>query len=170
MPEVYPKTLPQPLLTPYGVEVDSGLLRTPMDGGLARQRRLYEVMPHSFTLEFLVPRSQLFSWQDWINRYGYDYVEMELVSWLSANKNCSVHFVRFTTNITYESVEGGYVRATMGAELSPAQVSNYNPPAQDTWIIGGSPPFPSAGTVTGGTPANPPTDVVIAGTPAVRSL
>lgn len=170
MPEVYPKSLPQPLLTPYGVDVDSGLLRTPMDGGLARQRRLYEVMPHSFTLEFLVPRKQLFSWQDWINRYGYDYIEMDLLSWLSNNQTCSTHFVRFTTNISYETVEDGYVRARMGAELSPAQVSNYNPPPQDLWIIGGTPPLPSAGVVIAGTPADPSDDFVQAGTPALPSL
>jgi hypothetical protein len=173
MPEKYPLTLPQPLLTPYGVEVDSGLLRTPMDGGLSRQRRLYDVMPHAFTLEFVVPRNQLYSWQDWINRYGYDYIEMDLVSWLSVNQDCSTHYVRLTTNIAYEMLDSGrHVRARMGAELSPAQVSNYSPPPSDLWVIGGSPPFPSAsaGPVIAGTPGNPSIDVIHGGTPDNPSL
>ena len=171
MPEVYPAAYPQPLMLPYNVNVDMGVLRTPMDGGLARQRRLYDVMPHLFELCFIVNHAQLFSWQQWVNQYAYDFFELELVSRISsqAGQRCATHFVRFTTDLAFELIDKGLFRVQVAAELSPAQVSNYDPPAGDTWIIAGGPSAPSPGTVEGGIPDAPSPNSVIAGTPAAPS-
>ena len=171
MPEIYPSVYPQPLMLPYGFNVDMGVLRTPMDGGLARQRRLYDVMPHTFQLQFIVTTAELYSWQQWVNQYAYDFFQIDLVSRISsqAGANCAPHFVRFTTDLAFEQFDKGMLRITVAAELSPAQVSNYDPPAGDVWIIGGDPETPSPGHVFGGTPDAPSPGIVIAGRPGSPS-
>ena len=86
MAEKYPDTFPTPLVEPYNWDVDMGVLRTPMDGGFSKQRRLYYVMPHQWQLTYMLPMAKLFSWQNWVNLYAYEYFEAQLASHLQASK------------------------------------------------------------------------------------
>ena len=62
------------------------------------------------------------------------------------------------------------VRISVGAELSPAQASNFTPLPGDIWIIGGSPSSPSApDDIIAGNPDVPAGDVIIGGSPSVPS-
>lgn len=47
----WPKTLPLPLLSDYGIEDESMVLRTEMDDGLARQRRKSATRPASIPIK-----------------------------------------------------------------------------------------------------------------------
>jgi len=170
--EVYPPTFPLPLLTPYSWEVDMGLLRTPMDGGLQRQRRLYDVQPHTFQVSYVVPQSLLTAWQSWINLHGYDYFQLELLTHLTPSNKCgSTHYARFTSNLVFSTLTKGYLTVKATMEMSPAQYSNYNPPPLDLWIVAGIPDVPSnANTYIAGSPGNPSPNEVNGGTPDTPSL
>jgi len=120
-----------------------------------------------------MPLSLLYSWQNWVNKFGYDYFEMEMTSWLSsqAGQSTSLHFVRFTSDLSMSYTDKNVVTIAVTAELSPAQVSNYSPPAGDNWILGGTPSNPSVGNpVVAGSPPSPSPDIIIAGSPSAPSL
>lgn len=176
MPD-YPGEFPLPQLSPYAYVVDVGLLRTPMDGGFARQRRLYDVQPTTWALEFKIPVRQLYAWQTWVNQNAFDFFTIRLASWLSSQAPTDdgvlfPHIVRFTTNLEINLIERAVYQVRVGAELSPAQTSNFSPTPDGNWIIGGRPPAPSnANSVIGGTPFVPSNaNTVIGGTPANPSL
>jgi len=123
MPDViYPVAFPPPRLTPHEWDVDMGLLRTPMEGGFARQRRLFTVMPHAWTLEFALELTQLFAWQSWVNTYAYDFFRLPMISWLSsqAGTRTRAHLVRFTSNLKVTYTPGDSVTVAVTAELSPS--------------------------------------------------
>lgn len=122
--ESYPVSFPSPQASPYAWSVDMGVLRTPMDGGNSRQRRLYDVMPHTWTLEFVVPMAALYDWQNWVNQFAYDYFQMPLVSWLAskAGGQTSTHVVRFISNLEFDLLAVDVAHVRVQAEASPAQV------------------------------------------------
>jgi hypothetical protein len=126
MPDViYPITYPPPRIAPHEWEADMGLLRTPMAGGFARQRRLYAVQPHAWTLQFTIELTLLFEWQDWVSTNAYDFFRLPMVSWLSSQAGTHTRptLVRFTSNlkISYYAVDSVVVDVT--AEMSPADWS-----------------------------------------------
>ena len=165
----YPAEFRCAQITPYQVTVDMGVLRTPMDSGLPRQRRLYRTMPHTFQLEFIMTVPELGAWQRWVNAHAYDYFTMaKLESYFAGlvGEIAAPHSVRFTSNLQYDNPVYGWVRVKVSAELDPLQP--FPGPVEPTnlWVIGGTPPAPSVNTVTAGTPATPAPDWIIAGTPA----
>jgi hypothetical protein len=167
--EVYPDQYPCPRLSPYSYVVDMGVLRTPMDGGYSRQRRLYDVMPHALALEFVLPVSLLFSWQTWVNRYAYQYFSICLTTYFASEKgvDATPTIARFTSELRIELVEKGYVKIGVDCEIAPTQEIN-TPPGKD-WIIAGAPGSPSTDWVIAGDPAGPASDFILAGTPASPS-
>jgi hypothetical protein len=169
--EIYPPNFPLPLLTPYTWEVDMGLLRTPMDGGMARQRRLFDVMPHTIQVSFVVPQAQLTAWQNWVHLHAYEYFQVELLTHLTPPNKCgSSHLARFTTNLIFGTLTKGHLTCKVAMELSPAQISNYNPPASDDWVIAGIPDVPSnSNTYIAGNPDVPSPGEVSGGTPDTPS-
>jgi hypothetical protein len=120
----YPSSFPAPRCAPHSWTVDMGVLRTQMDGGNARQRRLYDVMPSSWQLEFAVELAQLFEWQAWVNANAYDYFDLPLVSWLSsqAGQRAMLTEARFTSDLQIEFAGPDNVVVRVAAELSPAAV------------------------------------------------
>lgn len=173
---IYPDNLASPQVKPYSYAVDMGLLRTPMEGGNTRQRRLYRTMPTLWALEFIMHAVDLFDWQTWADANGYDWFQIDLQSMYSgaAGKMTSPHLVRFTTDLQMENIMYGWIRVRVSAELSPFQATLFGAPpapgpAQSNWIIAGTPAAPSSDTVTAGTPGNPSSDTITAGTPAYPS-
>jgi hypothetical protein len=169
-PVTYPETFRCAQWTPYQIAVDMGLLRTEMDGGGARQRRLYRTMPHKFQLEFVMTAVELGAWQRWVNSYAYDFFTMaRLESWHSGTVGeiSSPHSVRFIGDLQIENPIYGWVRVKVPAELDPRQAALYGPfTPPNNWLIGGTPATPSADTIGAGTPSTYPLPLISAGTPA----
>lgn len=118
----YPTEFRCAQITPYSYNVDMGLLRTPMDGGATRQRRLYRTMPHLFALEFVMTVVELGDWQEWVNENAYDWFVMgEIESMYSgqAGVTASPHTIRFTSNLAIDNPVLGWVRVKVSAELAP---------------------------------------------------
>lgn len=167
---VYPDTFRCAQITPYRVSVDMGVLRTPMEGGYQRQRRLYRTMPHVFALEFVMTVQELGPWQEWVNVNAYDYFEMpKLESMYSGmvGEIASPHSIRFTGNLEIDNPVYGWVRVKVSAELDPLQDANSGPIApSDAWFIGGSPAAPSDdGDIHAGSPAALGPDRIHPGSP-----
>ena len=166
---IYPASLPCPLIKPYQVDVNMGVLRTPMDSGHARQRRLHRRMPHIFTLEFALSIDQLGRWQPWVNEFGYDWFQLDLSTMYSGQVRelFTKHEVRFISDLKYRTLMHGHVLMQVQAELSPAQNLLGPPQPSWDWIVGGSPGNPSTPDwYIGGKPATPSADIVNPGTPA----
>lgn len=119
--QAYPSNFAAPRLLPLAWAVDMGILRTPMDGGLARQRRLYDTMPTVWAIEFVMPVDALFGWQDWVNQYAYDYFELPLVSTQSsqAGTQTAPHVVRFISNLNLELNAVDIVHVRVSVERAP---------------------------------------------------
>jgi len=166
----YPSSFQCPKIIPYAWSVDMGILRTPMEGGNARQRRRYRVMPHAFRLEFILSALALGQWQTWINSFAYDWFLMDLQSmWSAATGNIiAPHIIRFTSDLEFEDVTYGWVRCRVGAELSPNQYALGGPLLPTyAWVIAGTPLAPSLdGWVIAGDPTDPSSpDWIYSGTP-----
>lgn len=162
----YPSSFQCPQIKPYAWAVDMGIVRTPMEGGNARQRRRYRTMPHAFRLEFVMPALSVGQWQSWVNAFAYDWFSINLESMWSAatGKITSPHLVRFISNLEWENVVYGWVRVRVQAELSPNQIALGGPllPTYN-WIIGGTPVDPSSGgqTVTTWNPADKNANIIL---------
>jgi hypothetical protein len=165
----YPAEFRCAQINPYRVTVDMGVLRTPMDSGLPRQRRLYRTMPHAFQLEFVMTVPELGAWQRWVNAHAYDYFTMaKLESYFAGlvGEIAAPHSVRFTGNLEYDNPVYGWVRVKVAAELDPLQP--FPGPVEPTniWIIGGFPQSILEDAINGGFPQHDIEDWIIAGTPA----
>lgn len=118
----YPSNFRCAQITPYSVTVDMGLLRTPMDGGATRQRRLYRTMPHAFQLAFIMTVQELGEWQAWVNENAYDWFVMPKLESMYAGLAGAIatpHTIRFTSNLTYDNPAYGWVSVKVSAELAP---------------------------------------------------
>jgi hypothetical protein len=166
----YPDVFQCAQITPYRIAVDMGVLRTPMEGGYQRQRRLYRTMPHAFALEFVMTVQELGPWQEWVNVNAYDYFEMpKLESMYSGlvGEIASPHSIRFTGNLEIDNPVYGWVRVKVGAELDPLQDVQSGPIApSNAWFVGGSASAPSDGSLLhAGVPSNVAGDRINAGSP-----
>jgi hypothetical protein len=170
MAVVYPAEFRCAQITPYRVSVDMGLLRTPMESGLQRQRRLYRTMPTSFALEFVMTVPELGAWQTWVNLYAYDYFTMTRLETYLAGKLgeiSSPHSVRFTSNLDIDNPVYGWVRVKVSAELDPLQPLPGPVTPTNLWVVAGTAPTPSTThLIYAGTPAATAPDSIAAGTPA----
>jgi len=167
----YPETFRCAQITPYQIAVDMGLLRTAMDGGAYRQRRVYRTMPHQFRLEFIMTVVELGAWQEWVNVNAYDFFTIQKLESMYAGKIgeiSSPHSIRFISNLDIDNPVYGWVRVKVQAELDPLQAANSGPLVpSDHWIIGGTPAAPSnANTIIAGSPGAPSSIRISAGSPA----
>jgi hypothetical protein len=171
MTVTYPEEFRCAQITPYRVNVGMGVLRTPMESGLQRQRRLYKTMPHAFQLEFVMTVPELGQWQPWVNQYAYDYFVMQrLETWIAGRRGeiSSPHSVRFTSDLEFDNPVYGWVRVRVAAELDPIQPPEAMPgpvTPGDGWIVAGTPGAPSLAWIVAGSPAAPSADLVSAGSP-----
>jgi hypothetical protein len=169
-PVTYPESFRCAQITPYRISVDMGVLRTAMDGGSYRQRRVYRIMPHLFQLEFVMTVVELGAWQEWVNVYAYDFFTMPKLESMYAGKIgeiSSPHSIRFTSNLEIDNPLYGWVRVKVGAELDPLQAANSGPLVpSDQWIIAGRPAAPSnANRIIAGSPGAVSTERISAGSP-----
>jgi len=169
MTVIYPDEFRCAQIMPYRISVDMGLLRTPMESGAARQRRLYRTMPTQLQLEFVMTIPELGDWQEWVNVNAYDFFTMKKIESMYAGKLgeiSSPHSLRFIGDLEMDNPVYGWVRVKVPAELNPVQPTGGPTTPTNNWIVAGTPDEPSPDWMIGGTPAAPSPDWAIAGSPA----
>jgi hypothetical protein len=164
----WPGVYPQPTITPMAYVSRTGLLRNKMQGGVTRQRRLFNHNPAVYELNFQAHKIDLYPMLAWINEHGYDWFNISLVSDYSGTGSTMAEMttVRFIGDLQVEALGHDYFSLSVQAELSPdvrslviSIIRNNN------WIIGNTPPSPSTDWVIGGSPHLPSTNWVVAGNP-----
>lgn len=166
----YPSGLPLARVDSYSSDVATGVSAVTFERGNNRQRRGSRREKHVFGLSFTLTTAQLWVWQSWANRYGYQWHLMPLVSPYSvmlAGMSVVDHTIRYTSNISWESVSNGVVRAYVSAEMDVSTLPSGTIEPSGNWYVGGTPAAPATNRIIAGTPAAPATDVIIAGTPRV---
>ena len=113
----YPATLPGPVIEGLGARVAMGVLRSDMDTHQA-QRRVFQTMPHSFTLVFRMTLVQWAQWQLWALADGYRWFELDLPSLYAGRVALptSPLLVRFTSSFAATLLAGDVVQVTVTAE------------------------------------------------------
>ena len=172
---IYPESYPQFRWSPFGYEMDSGLVRTPFDAGNYRQRRLYTNMPTLFVASMVVRDIDIATWFLWWNHFGYDWFQIDLgltpySSFMqqSDGATCSAHIVRCTSNPQIEAEAGDLVRVTVNLELSPETLQTI--PMLGEWILAGTPATASTDWILGGTPADSSVDTYTGGSPPYPAI
>jgi len=169
----YPSSFACAAINPYNFSVDMGLIRSQMEGGNTRQRRLYTTMPHVFNLVFRMKVQDLVVWQYWVNRFGYAWFNINLASMFCTKGDIAEpHCIRFISDLSINMFSYGWVEVSVQAELtSDALAHTPRPPGVGAgvtgdWIVGGHPRSPSKPDwVIAGVPSAPMSDHVLSGTP-----
>lgn len=170
MTQSYPFGLPQPLVSGYGVDVNYGLSAVTFERGNTRQRRGVSRQRHVFSLSMILTIPQLWEWQSWANRYGYDWHLMDLQSSFSgaASVRLIPHTVRYISDISVQLVDHAHVQVAVQAEMDLNTLPIGAVIPSGDWYVGGTPASPSSSnSVQAGTPAAPSSNVITAGSPGV---
>jgi hypothetical protein len=119
----YPSVFPQPLVSGFGAMVASGVTR---DGSSVHQeqRRVFQTMPHSFTLSFVMSLADWDAWARWIDENGFRWFEIELPT-LYAGKDGLFKapvLVRLTSDVPATTVSGEHVQVSVSAEIAPSMI------------------------------------------------
>lgn len=123
----YPSSFPQPLVTGFSAAVGSGVLRTESRTH-QQQRRVFETMPHVFTMSFIMTVLQWDSWSRWIARYGYRWFEIEIPTMYAGRTGADTApvLLRLTSSsIAAEAVSRDTMQVTVMAEIAPSMISLY---------------------------------------------
>lgn len=117
----WPKTLPYPDRDGYEYAIEFGLLRTAFEGGYTRQRRTAWGMPATFGMSFRMTTAQLGILQTFLDKSGYGWFAMDLVSGgarvVRPLSDCVLHKVRFISNPTHALIGPNVWRVTLQAEV-----------------------------------------------------
>jgi hypothetical protein len=126
MAEQYPASLPKPLLNGYGFAVASGVIRSGTDTDQA-QRRVFDTMPHTFTLSFLLTVSEWWTWSQWVADYGHGWFEIDIPTLYAGriDLNVSTVLVRLISGVSAEAIGQECIRASVAAELAPSAIAAY---------------------------------------------
>jgi hypothetical protein len=126
MPTLYPATRPDPVISGLGATVAMGVIRSDMDTHQV-QRRVFNTMPHAFTLSFVLTLTQWATWQQWALENGYGWFEINLPSLYAGNllQNTSLAVVRFTSNFSATTLAADVVQVNVTAEMAPSMIADY---------------------------------------------
>jgi hypothetical protein len=178
----YPQRFPLADSDAYSIAVNMGLLRSGMELGNTRQRRIFRHMPHSLQLSFHLSTAELYDWQYWVNATAYDWFVMPLADMFAPPAHYSPDGVqprgqispqacRFTSDLAIQLAGYDRYQVTVQAELGPWLLSQIPPPSA-FFVIDATRPgtvlaiadrldghYPATpgpdGPVDGGTAANP---------------
>ena len=106
---IYPVTYPCPMISGYSADIGAGLVRTSFEAGNSRQRRIHKLMPHLFSLTFIMPQATYGQWLRWVNDNGYSWFKIDLASALAGilNRDTAEHTIRFASDLQTEIVQTG---------------------------------------------------------------
>ena len=91
---VWPSSLPAPTVEGYAINPGEGVLRTQMDSGLARQRRVFTQTPTTFNVRWILTNDQYQTFEGWY-QYFADEGASEFIIDLSSGQGISAHTARF---------------------------------------------------------------------------
>ena len=122
----YPVSFPCPLINGYRMSVASGVIRSDMSFHQA-QRRVFTTMPHAIVLSFMMPVTMWANWQQWVTNNAFKWFEMNLPSMYAglAGTRTTATLIRFTGNVTADSVTEQHVQVTVTAEMAPSMIGKY---------------------------------------------
>jgi hypothetical protein len=167
----YPVGLPLPQVDSYSLQLSMGFTSTVFEGGNTRQRRRAMRERYIFSLSFVLTTAQLWTWQSWANMYGYQWHTMLLASDYSDQAGLGLtvvpHTIRYISNISFETLSVGIIRAYVGAEMNIGNIPSYVIVPSGNWYFAGTPPLPSADIISSGTLNAPSINVVISGSPSI---
>jgi hypothetical protein len=171
MSVIYPQQFPCPSrIEGHSQASSAGLVRTPMEAGNSRQRRMHRVLPTRISLCFVIHQPDYAAWLTWVNANAWDdWVTMKLPG-LEASRlglNTTGIAVRFMTDLQADLLPVfrlWYWRVRVEAEYIPTPDKLLPVPIGD-WIVAGTPGNPSPDWIVAGTPANPSPNWISAGTP-----
>ena len=110
-------------------EMDTGLLRTQMQAGNFRQRRLFNHLPTRAVLTWELRGGELRDFGQWIDAHGFDWFEVQMESpWYQplpvgqGPHALAWHKVRLISHLTVSNVGPGVYEASADAELAPGSV------------------------------------------------
>ena len=157
----------------HSAVVSTGLVRTPMEGGNTRQRRMQRQAPQLISLVFVMPQTELADWLSWVNAYAFDqWIDIDLPGVLAsrAGTQTAATPVRFCSDIALTLVPVHrlwYWQARVSCEWLPtaedlrpwawiiADLDDETIETSSHWVIAGTPDAPSPDLVTAGGPAAP---------------
>jgi hypothetical protein len=138
----YPERFPLADSDAYSIAVNMGLLRSGMELGNTRQRRIFRHMPHVLQLGFHLSTAELYDWQYWVNLNAYDWFLMPLADmfappaqWspdgIQPRGQISPQACRFISDLTIALAGYDRFAVTVQAELGPWLLSQLpQPPAE----------------------------------------
>lgn len=114
--EQYPTILPKPMRDDYGIQPGEAVARTPMESGMARQRRRYMDVPATIPVVWKLTNGQMGLFDSWYvrkAREGASFFTIELLSPLGM----SAHEARFKKPYKAEPISGLYWKVTAELEI-----------------------------------------------------
>lgn len=122
----YPSSLPQPLLQGFSMSVASGVIRSDMDTHQA-QRRVFNTMPHVFSMSFIMSIVEWEAWARWVDEYGFRWFEIELPTMYAGRDDLEKApvLLRMTAIGAAVPVSGQHVQIAVTAEIAPSAIAAY---------------------------------------------
>lgn len=114
----YPSFLPCPQLEGYQIGISYGSEGVVFENGNSRRRRQFQTEVHTFSMSMVFTSKQLWDWQTWANRSGFNWHWMSLASDLSGSSTTSLHNVRYIGDFSIEPVDAQYFKVTVQAEMN----------------------------------------------------
>ncbi len=163
----YPSGLPIPQIDGYEVEIDYGMNAVTFENGNRRQRRQYKKERYFFRFSVVLDMIQLWTWQSWANKYGYDWHFMNLQSNYSgtAGKAVIPHYIRYISDISIDPADRENYRVSVQAEMDVNTLPTGTITVSGNWYVARTPSNPPTDYIIAGTPATPSANIIIAGNP-----
>lgn len=152
--DTWPAAFPKPDVSAYSFQGQTGMRPMVMEAGTIRNREIYGVWPHQYSLMFYCNTAMLRRVIAWMNQYGYDWFNMPSVSQHLAISDViySNIPVRFIGDVEIQSAGYDYWTISAPAEFN---VDMLNGLTDDDFVIAGRPIAPSADWVIAGAPSIP---------------
>jgi hypothetical protein len=119
----------------------AGVVRTPMEAGNARQRRMHRTLPHRLTLTWEMAQTELAAFVTWANAHAWDqWIALDLPGLLASREGVNVTAtpVRFISDLEQELIAGQglwYWRVRVEAEWQPVAAEDLAPLPLGDWIV-----------------------------------
>jgi len=91
------------------------------------QRRVFNTMPQTFQLTFIMSVEDWGPWYNWAKDNGWRWFEIDLPTCYAglAGTSLSAVLIRFTSDLSAVNIASDAVRITVSAEMAPSMISQY---------------------------------------------
>lgn len=117
----YPTSLPCASRDGYGFAVTTGAVKTRMQGGWTRKRRMDPTMFRTFQLSFRMPTDTFDDWHQFVHKNAFNWIRMNVQSNIPSgirdvNQNVSEEVIRFISDVSWSYTSFGIITANVQAE------------------------------------------------------